>query len=87
MSVLHGTILGMTPIWVTLLVAGLGLIGTVGGAIGGVLITQRSAEKREAAARQLEATGRSNGGYVRMPLEPSTNEEMPTSASTMQMAK
>jgi hypothetical protein len=55
MSVLHGIILGMTPIWVTLLVAGLGFMGTVGGAIGGVLVTQRSAEKREAAARQLES--------------------------------
>ncbi len=41
----------MTPIWVTFLVAGLGLMGTV----GGVLITQRRADKRETAARKLES--------------------------------
>ncbi|WP_157896391.1 hypothetical protein [Mycobacteroides chelonae] len=45
----------MTPTWLTLLVAGLGFVGTVGGAIGGVLITQRSSERREAAARLLES--------------------------------
>jgi hypothetical protein len=36
-----------TPIWVPILVAGLGLVGTALGAIGGVLITQRRADKRE----------------------------------------
>jgi hypothetical protein len=36
-----------SPLWVPLLVAGLSLLGTAGGAIGGVLITQRRADRRE----------------------------------------
>jgi hypothetical protein len=45
-----------TPLWVPLVVAIVGVLGTVGGAIGGVLITQRRADKREADAweRELE---------------------------------
>jgi hypothetical protein len=45
-----------TPLWVPLAVALVGLLGTAGGAIGGVLITQRRADKREADAweRELE---------------------------------
>jgi hypothetical protein len=44
----------MTPIWVTLLVAILGLIGTAGGAITGVVITQQRSEDREKAAWHRE---------------------------------
>ncbi len=36
-----------TPLWVPLVVAALGFIGTVVGTISGVLITQRRADKRE----------------------------------------
>jgi hypothetical protein len=45
-----------TPLWVPLVVAALGFVGTALGAIGGVLITQRRADKREAAswAREQE---------------------------------
>lgn len=34
-----------TPLWVPLVVAALGFVGTLGGTLGGVLITQRSAER------------------------------------------
>jgi hypothetical protein len=44
----------MTPIWVTLLVAILGLIGTAGGAITGLVITQRRSDIREKAAWHRE---------------------------------
>jgi len=40
-----------TPVWVPLVVAALGFIGTLGGALGGVVITQRSADKREQESR------------------------------------
>jgi hypothetical protein len=43
-----------TPLWVPLLVAVLGFIGTLGGALGGVVITQRSADKRERENRADE---------------------------------
>ncbi|MBM4722856.1 hypothetical protein GS439_09075 [Rhodococcus hoagii] len=43
-----------TPLWVPLVVAGLGLIGTVVGAISGVLITQRRSDKREDASWERE---------------------------------
>lgn len=39
-----------TPLWVPLLLAGLGLVGTVSGTIGGVLITQRGSDRRETLA-------------------------------------
>jgi hypothetical protein len=42
------------PLWVPLLVAGLGLVGTVLGTIGGVLLTQRRSDRREAIAWQRE---------------------------------
>ena len=38
-----------TPLWVPLLVAAMGLIGTVAGTVGGVLVTQLMANKREQA--------------------------------------
>ena len=41
---------GTTPLWVPLLVAVLGLIGTGGGALAGALITQRRSDRRETAA-------------------------------------
>ena len=37
-----------TPLWVPLVVAALGLVGAVLGTIGGVLITQRRSDRREA---------------------------------------
>ena len=43
-----------TPLWVPLLVAGIGVLGTLAGGIGGVLITQRRADRREYAAWQRE---------------------------------
>jgi hypothetical protein len=43
-----------TPVWVPLLVAILGLLGTAGGAIVGVLITQRRSDRREKAAWDRE---------------------------------
>lgn len=45
-----------TPLWVPLVVGGLGLLGTLLAGIGGVLITQRATVQREAASwqRQLE---------------------------------
>jgi hypothetical protein len=43
-----------TPLWVPLVVAALGLLGTVIGAISGVVITQRRADKREAVAWERE---------------------------------
>src|SRR5206468_3985226 len=42
------------PLWVPLVVAALGLTGTVVGAISGVMITQARADKREAAAWERE---------------------------------
>ncbi|MGR6521803.1 hypothetical protein ACU5JM_09235 [Rhodococcus erythropolis] len=43
-----------TPLWVPLVVAGLGLVGTVVGAISGVLITQRRSDRREDASWERE---------------------------------
>ena len=45
-----------TPLWVPLVVAALGLLGAVTGTVGGVIITQRRADRREATAwtRQQE---------------------------------
>ncbi|MDQ2790066.1 MAG: hypothetical protein M3Y73_10250 [Actinomycetota bacterium] len=43
-----------TPLWVPLLVAVLGLLGTGGGALAGVLITQRRSDRRETAAWTCE---------------------------------
>ena len=42
------------PLWVPLVVAILGLVGTAGGAISGVLITQRRSDRRENTAWQRE---------------------------------
>lgn len=42
------------PLWVPLAVAALGLVGTVAGALGGVLITQRRSDRREALAWDRE---------------------------------
>ena len=36
-----------TPLWVPLVVAGIGLLGTIIGTIAGVLITQRRSDRRE----------------------------------------
>src|ERR1700720_4141159 len=44
-----------TPLWVPLAVAALGLLGTVVGAISGVLVTQRRADKREVDAWERES--------------------------------
>ncbi len=38
-----------TPLWVPLVVAAMGLVGTVAGTVGGVLITQLMAKRRETA--------------------------------------
>ena len=43
-----------TPLWVPILVAGLGVCGTLGGAIAGVVISQRRADRREDARGQRE---------------------------------
>lgn len=43
-----------TPLWVPLFVAGLGLLGTIVGALGGVVITQRRSDEREQAAWDRE---------------------------------
>ncbi|MGV0809882.1 hypothetical protein [Mycolicibacterium setense] len=45
-----------TPLWVPILVGGLGLFGTVIAGLGGVWLTQRGADRREAVAweRQIE---------------------------------
>jgi hypothetical protein len=40
-------VLAATPLWVPLVVAGLGLAGTIGGTIGGVMIAQRRSDRRE----------------------------------------
>jgi hypothetical protein len=45
---------GTIPLWVPLVVAILGLIGTVSGAIAGVVITQRRSDARDRAARKCE---------------------------------
>jgi len=39
-----------TPLWVPLVVAGIGLVGTILGTIAGVLITQRRSDRRESEA-------------------------------------
>lgn len=44
-----------TPLWVPLAVAGLGLLGTISAGLGGVWLTQRRADKREAASWAREA--------------------------------
>ena len=36
-----------TPLWVTLLVAGMGLLASVGGTVSGALLTTRNAIRRE----------------------------------------
>ena len=36
-----------TPLWVPLLIAALGVIGTVGGTVAGVVITQHRSDRRE----------------------------------------
>jgi hypothetical protein len=43
-----------TPLWVPLIVAGIGLLGTIVGTVSGVLITQRRSDRREAAAWERE---------------------------------
>ena len=43
-----------TPLWVPLLIAGLGLLGTVVAGLGGVLLTQRRADRREREAWERE---------------------------------
>ncbi|WP_409436913.1 hypothetical protein [Mycobacterium sp. SMC-14] len=53
-----------TPIWVPLVVAALGFVGTLGGALGGVVITQRSANKRERESRADEV-GRERARWAR----------------------
>jgi hypothetical protein len=45
---------GTIPLWVPLVVAVLGLIGTAGGAIAGVVITQRRSDARDRAAWKRE---------------------------------
>jgi len=44
----------VTPWWVTLVVAGLGLVGTITAGLGGVIITQRASDRREEAARNAQ---------------------------------
>lgn len=55
---------GTIPLWVPLVVAILGLIGTVSGAIAGVVITQRRSDARDRAARKRECA---NDGLAKMP--------------------
>ncbi|PND54339.1 hypothetical protein CRM90_28415 [Mycobacterium sp. ENV421] len=53
-----------TPLWVPLVVAGLGLVGTAVAGLGGVWFTQRRADKREAATWARE-TEREQARWVR----------------------
>lgn len=46
--------LNTTPLWVPLLVAGLGLAGTILGTVSGVLLTQRRSDRREALNWKLQ---------------------------------
>lgn len=46
--------MSQTPLWVPLVVAGLGLLGAVCGTIVGVLITQRRSDRREQVAWNRE---------------------------------
>lgn len=43
-----------TPLWVPLVVAGIGLVGTIVGTVAGVLIAQRRSDRREAEAWERE---------------------------------
>jgi hypothetical protein len=43
-----------TPLWVPLLVAGLGIVGTVAGTVSGVVLTQRQAARRDALSWDRE---------------------------------
>lgn len=52
------------PLWVPLVVAMLGLIGTLSGALGGVIITQRRSDRRERAS-QLHALEREKARWAR----------------------
>jgi hypothetical protein len=47
-------VVAATPLWVPLVVAALGLVGTIAGTIVGVLITQRRADLRESTTRNRE---------------------------------
>ena len=47
-----------------LLIAGLGLLGTIGGTLGGVFLTQRRADRREAETR-AEARAREEAAWER----------------------
>jgi hypothetical protein len=40
-------VIAATPLWVPILVAALGLLGTIGGTIGGVLLAQRRSDRRD----------------------------------------
>lgn len=42
-----------TPLWVPIVVAAMGLVGTVAATVGGVCITQRLANRREQDSREL----------------------------------
>lgn len=46
--------MSQTPLWVPMVVAGMGLLGTVCGTIAGVLITQRRSDRREQVAWNRE---------------------------------
>jgi hypothetical protein len=45
-----------TSTWLTVLVAAVGLVGTVGGTVAGVVLTQRQASRRDAIAWERERT-------------------------------
>lgn len=46
--------MNLTPLWVPLVVAGIGLLGTIVGTISGVFITQRRSDRREATTWERE---------------------------------
>lgn len=46
--------MSQTPLWVPLVVAGLGVIATVCGTLAGVLVTQRRSDRREAVGWERE---------------------------------
>ena len=43
----HYQVMTTTPLWVPLVIAGLAILGTIGGTVAGVLITERRSDRRE----------------------------------------
>src|SRR3954454_22785344 len=53
-----------TPLWVPLVIAGIGVISTLAGSLGGVLITQRRSDRRDDKIWQRERQ-REQGRWAR----------------------